>query len=176
MRTATDATDATHYKVGEGVNEGIPREQNPNNNENISIDTLDSSQYYNIQPNRAVLDGQKTPSVKPLSLYGSVASVASVADTKDYDVTTAENEAAVRLRNKIKEVVLPAIPCIFCSFSEPIEFDVFLHHLERHKPELLKLPIGKGSMEFRAEYAIDLAKRKLTEACEEEELGDGEDQ
>jgi hypothetical protein len=39
MQNATDATDAIHYKEGKGVNEDIPRDQNPNNNENISIDS-----------------------------------------------------------------------------------------------------------------------------------------
>jgi hypothetical protein len=46
--------------------------------------------------------------------------------------------------------------------------------LELHKPELYNLPIGKGSMEYRAEYAVNLAKQKLTETYEKEELGDGE--
>ena len=174
LQTATDATDATHYKEGKGVNEDVPRNQNHNNNKNISIDSVDSSKYYNILPNQSVLDGEKTASVQPLSSPTSVASVACVADTND--ITTAEDErATVKLRNKIKEVGLPPIPCIFCSFSDPIEFDLVNHHLERHKPELFKLPIGKGSMEYRAEYAVNLAKRKLTEAYEEEELGDGED-
>jgi hypothetical protein len=92
-------------------------------------------------------------------------------------LTTAEDEAAAKLRNNIKQVGLPAIQCIFCGFSDPIEFDLVLHHLECHKPELFKLPIGKGSMEYRAKYAVDLAKQKLTEAYEdeEEELEDGED-
>ena len=174
MRTATDATDATHYKVGGGINEDIPREQNPNNNENISIDSLDSSKSCNVLPDQAVLDGEKTASVGPLPTSTSVASVASVADPKYDVVTTAEDEAAAKLRNKIKEVGLPAIPCIFCSFSDPIEFDLVLHHLKYHKPELFKLPIGKGSMEYRAEYAVNLAKQKLMEVYEKEELGDGE--
>ncbi|MFZ0511949.1 MAG: hypothetical protein WAM14_10110 [Candidatus Nitrosopolaris sp.] len=176
IQTATDATDATHYKEGKGENEDIPRDQNPSNNENISIESPDSSKHYNIQPNQHVIDSQKTASVKPLSLHRSVASVASVADIKDHDVTTAEDEAAaVKLRNKIKEVGLPAIPCIFCSYMDPVEFDLVNHYLERHKPELFKLPIGKGSMEYRAEYAVNLAKQKLMEAYEEEELRDGDD-
>jgi hypothetical protein len=76
-----------------------------------------------------------------------------------------------RLRNNIKQVGLPAIQCIFCGFSDPIEFDLVLHHLECHKPELFKLPIGKGSMEYRAKYAVDLAKQKLTEAYEDGRRG-----
>ena len=164
MRTATDATDATHYKEGKGENEDIPRDQNPSNNENISTDSLDSSKSCNVLPDQAVLDGEKTASVGPLPTSTSVASVASVADPKYDVVTTAEDEAAAKLRNKIKEVGLPAIPCIFCSYMDPVEFDLVNHYLERHKPELFKLPIGKGSMEYRAEYAVNLAKQKLMEA------------
>jgi len=46
--------------------------------------------------------------------------------------------------------------------------DLVPHYMERHKLELFKLPIG--SMECRAEYAINLAKQKLRGAYEEEEL------
>jgi len=145
IQTATDATDATHYKVGEGLNEGIPKGQNPNNNENISTDSLDSSKLCNILPDQPVLDSEKSASVKPPSTTTSVASVASVADSKDSEVTTAEEEAAAKLRDKIKQVGLPPIPCIFCNHSDPIEFDLVVHLLEHHKPELFKLPIGKGS-------------------------------
>ncbi len=113
--------------------------------------------------------------IHPLFTSRSVASVASVAETKD-SVTPAEDEEAAKLRNKIKEVGLPAVPCIFCSYSDPVEFDLVLHYLERHKPELFKLPIGTGSMVHRADYAVDLAKRKMMEAYEEDELGDGENQ
>jgi len=176
IQTATDATDATHYKVGEGLNEGIPKGQNPNNNENISTDSLDSSKLCNILPDQPVLDSEKSASVKPPSTTTSVASVASVADSKDSEVTTAEEEAAAKLRDKIKQVGLPPIPCIFCNHSDPIEFDLVVHLLEHHKPELFKLPIGKGSMEYRTEYAVNLAKKKLVESYEKEELGDGEDQ
>jgi hypothetical protein len=160
---------------GKGLNQDIPKDQNSNNNENISIDSLDSSKSCNIELNQAVLSGEKIASIEPLPTHTSVASVASVADIKDNNVSTAEDEAAVKLRNKIKEVGLPAIPCIFCSHTDPIEFDLVNHYLERHKPELFKLPIGKGSMEYRAEYAVDLAKRKLMEGYEEE-FGDAEDQ
>jgi hypothetical protein len=66
IQTATDATDATHNREGKGVNEDLSRDQNPSNNENISIDSLDSSKYYNIKPNRPVIDSEKTASIQPL--------------------------------------------------------------------------------------------------------------
>jgi len=121
IQPATDATDATHYKVGEGLNEGIPKGHNPNNNENISTYSLDSSKSCNILPDQPVLDSEKSASVKPPSTTTSVASVASVADSKDSDITTAEDEAVAKLSNKIKQVGLPPIPCIFCNQSDPID-------------------------------------------------------
>jgi hypothetical protein len=123
-----------------GLNEDISSDQNPNNNENISLEFPGSCKYYNKPSNLTGLDGEKSASVKPPPITTSVACVACVAEAKDQ----AEDEAAVKLRNKIKEVGLPAIPCIFCGFSDPIEFDLVLHHLECHKPEPFKLPIGKG--------------------------------
>ncbi|MFZ0512856.1 MAG: hypothetical protein WAM14_14710 [Candidatus Nitrosopolaris sp.] len=48
--------------------------------------------------------------------------------------------------------------------------------MKYHKPELFKLPIGKGPMVSRAEYAVDLAKRKMMEAYQEDELGGWENQ
>lgn len=70
IQTATDATDATHNREGKGVNEDSSSDQNPNNNENISLDSLDSSKSYNIEPNQAVLSGEK---IAPLPNHTSVA-------------------------------------------------------------------------------------------------------
>jgi hypothetical protein len=62
----------------------------------------------------------------------------------------------VKVGDKVEEVGLAAIPCIFCNFKDPIEFDLSLHYLEKHKRELFRLPMGKGSMEERADYAVEL--------------------
>ena len=51
------------------------------------------------------------------------------------------------------------VVCIFCRFTTSIEFDLGLHLYESHKIELVKLPIGKGSLDFRIEYAINEGKR-----------------
>src|SRR5215211_4274855 len=49
--------------------------------------------------------------------------------------------------------------CIFCEFMTSIEFDLDLHLYEEHRMELVKLPIGKGRMDTRIEYAIQEGKR-----------------
>jgi hypothetical protein len=62
----------------------------------------------------------------------------------------------------IKSVVIEgviSVVCIFCRFTTSIEFDLELHLLESHKIELVKLPIGKGSLDFRIEYAINEGRR-----------------
>jgi hypothetical protein len=52
-----------------------------------------------------------------------------------------------------------SVVCIFCRFTTSIEFDLELHLLENHKMELVKLPIGKSSLDFRIEYAINEGRR-----------------
>jgi hypothetical protein len=54
---------------------------------------------------------------------------------------------------------LNPLVCIFCKFTTCIEFDLELHLYETHKMELVKLPIGKGSLDFRIEYTIKEGRR-----------------
>jgi hypothetical protein len=54
----------------------------------------------------------------------------------------------------------PMLVCIFCShYITDTEFDLDLHLYEEHRPQLVKLPIGKGSFSFRIDYAISEGKR-----------------
>jgi Primase X len=54
---------------------------------------------------------------------------------------------------------VPPIPCIFCTYMTSIEFDLDIHLYEDHRIELVKLPIGKGNMEYRIKYAIEEGKK-----------------
>ena len=63
-------------------------------------------------------------------------------------------------KSKTKDVRLPALSCLWCDYKNPIEFDLGNHLQANHKQELIKLPIGKGSMETRVDHAIQWAKRK----------------
>jgi hypothetical protein len=56
---------------------------------------------------------------------------------------------------------LPALPCVWCDYKDHIEFDLGNHLLANHKQELLKLPIGKASMDVRIDHAIQWAKRMM---------------
>ena len=54
----------------------------------------------------------------------------------------------------------PLLVCIFCKcYLTDNEFDLDLHLYENHKPKLIKLPIGKGSLSFRIGYAVSEGKR-----------------
>src|SRR5205823_14048523 len=58
-------------------------------------------------------------------------------------------------KTKTQDLGLPAIACIFCyTYKTPIEFDLGNHLLEHHRMDLVKLPIGKGDMEYRINHAI----------------------
>jgi hypothetical protein len=53
----------------------------------------------------------------------------------------------------------PLFVCIFCKdYITDNGFDLDLHLYENHKLQLIKLPIGKGSISFRIDYAIDQGK------------------
>ncbi len=74
------------------------------------------------------------------------------------------------------EVRLPALPCLWCDYKNPIEFDLGNHLQANHKQELIKLPIGKGSMETRVDHAIQWAKRKVRfEYADDDDDEDNED-
>ena len=58
----------------------------------------------------------------------------------------------------IKDII-PMV-CMFCKhYMTSIEFDLDLHLCEKHRMELVNLPIGKGNMNVRIEYAIEEGKR-----------------
>jgi hypothetical protein len=65
----------------------------------------------------------------------------------------------------VKEVIIdgiPPIPCLFCNnFRTSIELDLRIHLSENHRIELVKLPIGKGDMEYRINYAVEEFKKRI---------------
>lgn len=53
----------------------------------------------------------------------------------------------------------PFLVCIFCRhYFTDTELDLDLHLYENHKLNLVKLPIGKGSLGFRIGYAVNQGK------------------
>jgi hypothetical protein len=67
------------------------------------------------------------------------------------------------------------MPCLFCTYKDPLDFDLSLHFIEKHRQELIRLPLGKSSIDDRADYAVELSKRKLLESLNEDDEGDKRD-
>lgn len=65
----------------------------------------------------------------------------------------------------VKEVIIDGIPpisCLFCNnFRTSIELDLRIHLSENHRMQLVKLPIGKGGMEYRINYAVEEFKKRI---------------
>jgi hypothetical protein len=74
------------------------------------------------------------------------------------DINAGWKREGSRTKSVIIEGLNPLV-CIFCRFTTSIGFDMELHVYESHKMELVRLPIGKGSLDFRLEYAINEGRR-----------------
>jgi hypothetical protein len=77
---------------------------------------------------------------------------------KNSDVNIGRENPQTKTRSVMIEGLIRLV-CIFCKFITCIEFDLELHLYESHRMELVKLPIGKGSLDFRIEYAINEGRR-----------------
>jgi hypothetical protein len=96
-----------------------------------------------------------------------VASVASVAGVHD-NVAAASPSQTTDGEDKAK-VELPVLPCPWCDYKHAIEFDLGNHLLANHRGELLKLPIGKGSMDNRIDYAVEMVKSRMATQYDDDE-------
>ena len=76
---------------------------------------------------------------------------------------------------KAEQVGFPDMPCLFCAYKDPLDFDLSLHFIEKHRQELIRLPLGKSSIDDRADYAVELSKRKLLESLNEDDEDDKRD-
>jgi hypothetical protein len=165
---ATHATDATHYNSRQWLKEDILKDSINKTSENDRASTTqDISKSYNSSlDNYTIIKTENNNDIDDTPLLSSkcVASVATVAESNDNS-----NNRSKR-HNKADEVGLPEIPCLFsCGYKDCIDFDLSLHYLECHKPELFALPIGKGSMEDRADYAVAISKKRLAESFSDDE-------
>lgn len=125
--------ELTHHK-----GDCIQTESSPHNSShNLSISTTTSNQlqlYSNIP-------------YRPLKCDASDASDASHRK---------ENQNG---KTKAEEVGFPDIPCLYCAYKDPLDFDLSLHYIEKHRQHLIRLSLGKSSIDDRADYAVELSKR-----------------
>lgn len=69
-------------------------------------------------------------------------------------------EARADVKTKQEKFLPVSYPCYFClEYTTFIDFDMELHLIEKHKQDLLKLPIG-GNTDYRIHYVIDKMKGK----------------
>jgi hypothetical protein len=127
----------------------------------IGDKTETSSSVNQISDGKRINKKQIAPSSK------CVASVASVAGVHDSD-TPASPSQTTDGEDKSK-VELPLLPCPWCDYKHAIEFDLGNHLLANHRGELLKLPIGKGSMDNRIDYAVEMVKSRMAAQYEDDE-------
>jgi len=66
----------------------------------------------------------------------------------------------------------PRIPCLWCSYEDPLPRDLSYHMLENHRTELFKniLGIWYKPSEFRYKYEVDQMEIALDKAIELAEL------
>ena len=133
----------------------------------IDDDTETSSPGKTISDNKGINEKDVSPSST------CVASVASVAGVHDSDTPASPNQTTDR-EDKSK-VELPLLPCPWCDYKHAIEFDLGNHLLANHRGELLKLPIGKGSMDNRIDYAIQLTKSRMATQYDDDDEDDSEE-
>ena len=72
-------------------------------------------------------------------------------------------------KHKSTQFHLVRLPCLWCDYKHFIEFDLGNHLFANHRDELLKLPLGKGSMEIRIDYAIQQTKRMMVAQYNDED-------
>ncbi|MGA7898592.1 MAG: hypothetical protein WCA39_06975 [Nitrososphaeraceae archaeon] len=123
----------------------------------IGDNTETSSPVNPILDSKRINEKDVSPSSK------CVASVASVADS---EAITSERHI---IDGQVKEAELHVLPCIWCDYKHHIEFDLGNHLLANHREQLLKLPIGKGSMDVRIDYAIQQTKREMAAQYDDED-------
>jgi hypothetical protein len=71
------------------------------------------------------------------------------------------SQESQKIKAEAEKLGLVETPCAYCNYKHYNGFDLVNHLLEKHKDELVKLPIGKGSMEKRVECVIEQTRRHL---------------
>jgi hypothetical protein len=92
------------------------------------------------------------------------------SDASDASDASSATRVSQNLKTKAEKVGLPEIPCMYCNFRDCIEFDLSIHYVAKHRQQLVRLPIGKSSIDARADYAVELSKKKFAES-----FGDNDD-
>ena len=142
---------------------------------NISVENNDDN--YGHILNKSTIENNNTFSKLDLpvtntnqpKIYPNTPYTCLKSDASDASDASSATEPSQNQKTKAEQVGLPEIPCTFCDYKDPIEFDLSLHYLEKHRQNLIRLPIGKGSIDKRADYAVELSKKRLAESFDDDD-------
>ena len=143
---------------------------NSNNNYNNSNNNNNNKQITNLSSD---VIPANTASSGQIELYSNNTYTPLKSDASDAsDASSILHNDLSRAKTKAEQVGKPELLCIYCDFKDPIEFDLSLHYIEKHRQQLITLPIGKSSMDYRADYAVEISKKKFFESFYEDEDND----
>jgi hypothetical protein len=151
--TTIDSTAIDSIDINININNN-----NNNNNNNVDTDQSDSN-YDEILSTTDLAVLNYTAPIKLSSKYPYTPQKSDASDASD--ASHILHKDVSRAKTKAEQVGKPELPCIYCNFKDPIEFDLSLHYLEKHRQNLIRLPIGKSSMDDRADYAVELSKKRF---------------
>jgi hypothetical protein len=115
--------------------------------------------------------------IKLYSKYVYTPKKSDAGDASDaFTATSLITKKPLIQRSKPEQAGRPDLPCIYCSYFDCIEFDLSLHYIEKHRQNLIRLPIGKGSIDDRADYVVELSKKRLFESLDDNEDEDNENE
>jgi DNA-directed RNA polymerase subunit RPC12/RpoP len=174
---------STHAKAVDIIDQEINDIQSNNNNNNNNSNNNNSNN--NTDTDQSVSNYDKPPLTSDLTIVPTITnqiklysnspytpSKSDASDASDALTITATTQPIPKAQSKAEQVGLPELPCIYCEYSDCIEFDLSLHYIEKHRQNLVRLPIGKSSIDDRADYAVKLSKKKLSESYDDSDYED----
>ncbi len=162
MATNDSSCDTT---INSGTSNSANNNNNNNNNNNKQSIKLSSNIVPASNTNSSQIKLYSNNAYTPLKSDASDASDAFSTSYKALDIGR-------RAMTKAEQVGSPDIPCLYCDFKDPLEIDLSFHYLEKHRSNLIRLPIGKSSMDHRADYAVEQSKKRLLESFVDEDEND----
>jgi hypothetical protein len=111
-------------------------------------------------------------STNQIKLYSNTPYTSLKSDASD----ASDASSATKVKTKAEQVGLLEIPCMYCDFRDCIDFDLGIHYVAKHRQQLVRLPIGKSSIDARADYAVELSKKKFAESFDDDDDDDQDDE
>ncbi len=172
--TDTDVDDKKTFKIhGDEIDSENNKKANNNfinitlQNDNVDCKSICESSNNNLSttPHSDGNDSTPVPEVQPISSISEKKGISGYKNRLELKNNQNKTYTPLKSVTSVTPVTnLPEYPCYFCGneYTTYKDFDMELHLHEKHKDQLLKLPIG-GNLDKREEYVIALTKKKMTE-------------